>query len=161
MNDEQLRSAVLERAPDIVKEVESKMIDQHKNGVLSSEASFIAGATTVLLYLGLGPEDKAVPHELVPPHWFFDVIGNRSIVARAMRERELITEKEEKRISGQLWHKIYQRAKLDELVRFVWQVYKAADLPTVRKSHMTPSQTLAWLRQDARILLDDMMEDID
>ena len=161
MSDKTLQQMVLEKAPEIVAEVEDKMIDQYKNGVLASEASFIAGAATVMLFLGMPPDEESVPNELLPPRWFFNIVGNRSLVAQVMRERELIGEKEKKRMDNKIWHQIYQRAKLDELVRFAWTVYKSADLPAVRKSRMTPSQTLTWFRQEARILLDDMMEEVD
>lgn len=157
-HDKTIRLLVQDKGPEIVEKVEEVLVERHRYGALISEVDFLAGAMVVIQLLIGGKDAEYLDNTVIPPIWIFGPMGNRSIIVHAL-EKQGADEKFIESVEKRELKRTYQLAQLDQLVRFVWTIYKSTEAESVRMSDMTSHQTLDWLRQEARVLLDDMWEE--
>ncbi len=104
----------------VIKYAESKLVDRWKTRALISEVDFLVGVMTAMSALHQVEGENEVMWPDAPPGWVFGALGNRSIVARIIRDQghsELA-----KKAEG-LETKFTQRYRhLNELVVFLYTV---------------------------------------
>lgn len=158
--DKVLRQLIAKKSEELIATVESTLVERYRGGVLLSEADFIAGVGTVLQLLAMEPSATEIPAHLMPSLWIFTPMGGRSIVA-ALLKRQGEEEKYVNRVESEAMKKSYRIAAIGSMVSFLHSVFVNGDLGHIRKSRMTPSETLTWLRQEARVILDEIFEEVE
>lgn len=156
MHEKTLQLLVQEKGLETIAEVERRLVQRYRDNTLVSEPDFLAGAITVISFLGLEKDAEELPAELVPPGWIFNIMGNRSVTASVLEKNGEIDEAEARRMDNKEWKAIYRRAYVNDAVRLLHTVVRTAD--NFREMDLTRAEALAWLREEAEAVLDNMWE---